>query len=226
MVFDSKQAPDSIMTALQADHMFDSKSYLDSDARAGFVGILLAAGSGMRFDPSGNHDKLRQSLPEGCSVAVAAARNLLAAVPKVVAVVRPGAAALTDELTRLGCEVAICDDAADGMASSLVHALSLTLGAAGWVIALADMPRVQPATITALVDAVGAGAHIAAPSYHGLRGNPVAFGPAHLPNMLLLTGDEGARRLLQTYFVTEIMVEDPGVRLDIDTPADLRRLTT
>lgn len=196
-----------------------------SDACSGFVGILLAAGSGKRFDPSGMEDKLRQSLPEGHSVAAAAAINLLAAVGNVVAVVRPGACALAEELAALGCEVAVCDDAADGMASSLVHALSMTRDASGWVIALADMPRVQPHTITALMDAVRAGAEIAAPSYHGLRGNPVAFGPAHLPNMLRLTGDEGARRLLQTYFVTEIMVEDPGVRLDIDTVADLRRLS-
>lgn len=191
---------------------------------AGFVGILLAAGSGVRFDPSGNQDKLCQSLPEGQSLAGAAAVNLLAAVGKVVAVVRPGAPVLAAELARLGCEVAVCDDAADGMASSLVHALTLTRDASGWVIALADMPRVQPSTITALIDAVCAGADIAAPSYHGLRGNPVAFGPAHLPHMLRLTGDEGARRLLQTYFVTEIMVEDPGVRLDIDTLGDLRKL--
>ena len=214
---DSLSSPDRIPAGSDNRH--------GVDPRAGFVGILLAAGSGVRFDPSGTADKLCQSLPEGHSVAGAAAVNLLAAVGRVVAVVRAGAPVLAGELARLGCNVAVCDDAADGMASSLVHALSLTRDASGWVIALADMPRVQPATITALIDAVCAGAHIAAPSYHGLRGNPVAFGPAHLPHMLRLTGDEGARRLLQTYFVTEIMVEDPGVRLDIDTVADLRRLS-
>lgn len=191
---------------------------------ASFVGILLAAGSGVRFDPRGIEDKLRQALPEGKNVAVAAALNLLAAVPTVLAVVRPGAPALAAELGRLGCDVVVCEAAADGMASSLVHALSQTRGAAGWVIALADMPRVQPATITALIDAVCRGAEIAAPSYHGVRGNPVAFGPALLPDLLRLTGDEGARRLMQTYFVTEIMVEDAGVRLDVDTLDDLRRL--
>ena len=217
MSSDSPSSPDCILAG--SDHRHGV------DPHAGFVGILLAAGSGLRFDPSGAADKLCQSLPDGRSVADAAAVNLLAAVDRVVAVVRPGVPALAAELVRLGCEVAVCDDAADGMASSLVHALSLTRDASGWVIALADMPRVQPSTITALIDAVCAGAHIAAPSYHGLRGNPVAFGPAHLPHMLRLSGDEGARRLLQTYFVTEIMVEDPGVRLDIDTVADLRRLS-
>lgn len=195
------------------------------DTGSGFVGILLAAGSGKRFDPCGNEDKLRQTLPEGRSVAAAAAMNLLAAIPKVIAVVRPNASVLAEELSGLGCEVVICDDAADGMGSSLVYALTLTSKASGWVIALADMPRVQSATITALIDAVRAGADIAVPSYHGLRGNPVAFGLAHLPNLLRLSGDEGARRLLQAYLVTEIMVDDPGVRLDIDTVADLRRVS-
>lgn len=190
-----------------------------------FVGILLAAGSGMRFDPSGSQDKLLQKLPDGRSIAVAAADSLLSAVPNVIAVVRPGATGLAYELSAIGCEVVVCNDAHNGMASSLVHALTLTSDAAGWVVALADMPRVLPSTITSLIDAVSGGADIAVPSYHGLRGNPVAFGPAHLPNMLRLTGDEGARRLLEQFFVTEIMVEDPGVRLDIDTPTDLRRVT-
>lgn len=214
----------------ESAHFLDSRTIArpaepSLDRHTGFVGILLAAGSGMRFDPSGIRDKLCQPLPEGRSVAAAAAANLLAAVPTVVAVVRPGATVLCAELSALGCEVLVCDDAADGMASSLVHALSRTRSAAGWVIALGDMPRVRPATIGALIEAVGRGADIAAPSFHGLRGNPVAFGPAHLPDMLRLTGDEGARRLLHAYFVTEIMVEDPGVRQDIDTVADLRRLS-
>lgn len=197
----------------------------DTDAHSGFVGISLAAGSGKRFDPSENEGKLRQTLPEGRSVAAAAAINLLAAVEREAAVVRPGADKLAGELSHQGCEVVICADAANGMASSLVHSLALTRAASGWVIALADMPRVQAATITALIDAVRAGADIAVPFHQGLRGNPVAFGLAQLPNMLRLSGDEGARRLIQKYFVTEIMVDDPGVRLDIHTVADLRRVS-
>lgn len=188
------------------------------------TGLLLAAGSGTRFDPVGVTDKLRQTLPEGRSVAATSAANLLTVLPRVVAVVRPGAGALALELAELGCEVITCDDAASGMASSLVHGLTHTRDAGGWVIALADMPRVAPSTIAALAEAIDNGADIAVPTYHGVHGNPVAFAPTHLEYLLQLRGDEGARSLLKKFFVSEIIVEDPGVRLDIDTPADLQRL--
>lgn len=188
------------------------------------VGLLLAAGSGMRFDPSGAQNKLQHRLANGRGVAANAAANLLAAVPRVVALVRPGASALALELAQQGCEILVCEDARNGMANSLVLGLTHTIDAPGWVIALADMPRIQPATISALADAVQHGADIAVPTFHGLRGNPVAFARTHLPYLLRLTGDEGARSLLKKFFVTEIIVEDAGVRLDIDTPADLLRL--
>lgn len=187
------------------------------------VGLLLAAGRGRRFDPTGRHDKLRQVLPDGRTVAGTAAENLLAAVPHVVAVLRPDAAALALDLKRLGCEILICENADDGMAASLVAGLAHTANASGWVIALADMPCVQPATLRALIAALGLGAAITVPICHGRRGNPVAFGPTYLPDLLRLQGDQGARSLLQQFAVTEIPVDDPGVHQDIDAPADLQR---
>lgn len=186
------------------------------------VGILLAAGLGKRFDPDGVQDKLLQTLPGGAAVAVASAKNLLTVLRRVVAVVRADNQELARQLQEVGCTVTPCTNAEEGMAASLVHALSQAQDASGWVIALADMPYVRPTTISALADALGGGAHIAAPSYHGERGNPVAFDRVHLPALLLLRGDEGARRLLKSHPVTEVAVDDPGIREDIDTPADLR----
>ena len=188
-----------------------------------YVGILLAGGRGVRFDPSGTLDKLQQLLPDKRSVAAMAATNLLGVLPQVVAVVRPGAGTLARELGQLGCEVVVCDNAASGMACSLLRGLLHAPDAAGWVIALADMPFVQPATILALVAALAAGAEIAVPVYQGIRGNPVAFASARLPALLQLTGDEGARSILKKSCVTEVRVLDPGVRQDIDTPGDLRQ---
>jgi molybdenum cofactor cytidylyltransferase len=92
---------------------------------------------------------------------------------------------------------------------------------AAWLVALGDMPHVAPATLSALADALAAGASIAAPVMGGRRGNPVGFGHVHLAALLALEGDQGARRLLQSCPVTEVPVEDPGIFRDIDTPADL-----
>lgn len=185
------------------------------------VGILLAAGKGARFDPAGVQNKLLQRLPGGLEVAVASAKNLLAAVPSVIAVVRPGSEVLAASLRAVGCHVAVCPNADEGMAASLVHALSLACDARGWVIALADMPHVKSTTIDMLAAAVANGAAIAAPVMHGKRGNPVAFGREHLAALLQLRGDEGARHLLRNHPVTQVIVDDPGILQDIDTPGDL-----
>jgi molybdenum cofactor cytidylyltransferase len=187
------------------------------------VGILLAAGRGRRFDPSGSRNKLLQPVAGGEPVAVASARTLLAVLPKVIAVVRPGDDGVAEALRALGCDVTVCPQADQGMGASLAHAVGHSLPAAdSWLIALADMPHLRQSTVTAVAAAVAGGAVIAAPVSGGKRGNPVAFGAACLPQLLALGGDEGARRILKLHPVTEVSVDDPGIFQDIDLPADLR----
>nr|WP_314545485.1 nucleotidyltransferase family protein [uncultured Massilia sp.] len=197
------------------------------EAPLSVVGILMAAGRGRRFDPAGQRNKLLQPLAHagGEPVVVASARKLLAAVPRVVAVVPPGDGGVAALLAGLGCEVTVCADADSGMAASLTHAIRHSLSLAptpdGWLVALGDMPHVAPATLAALAAALAGGAPIVAPVMEGKRGNPVGFGRLHLDALLALEGDQGARRLLQTCPVTEIPVGDMGIFRDIDTPDDL-----
>jgi molybdenum cofactor cytidylyltransferase len=153
---------------------------------------------------------------------VAALRNLRAATAEVVAVVR---AADDDAQRRLrellraeGAGIATCADADSGMGHSLACGVRARADAAGWLVALADMPAVAPATIAAVRDAVAAGAEAAAPVHRGRRGHPVGFGRACLGELLALTGDAGARSVLQRHPPLPIDVDDPGCLLDIDTP--------
>jgi len=189
------------------------------------IGILLAAGRGRRFDPLGQRNKLLQPLPEagGEPVVVASARKLLSLFDTVIAVVPPDDGGVGPLLSAAGCEVTTCPDADTGMAASLVHAIrhSLSYDPQAWLVALGDMPHVAPSTLRLLADALKSGAGIAAPLLEGRRGNPVGFGRVHLDALLALSGDQGARRLLQTCPVTEVAVADPGIFRDIDTPADL-----
>lgn len=186
------------------------------------VGILLAAGSGRRFDATGARNKLLQTLPGGDTVVAASARSLLAALPKVIAVVGPVDTGVAAQLEALGCEVTVCPDAGTGMGASLAHAISHSCPTAdAWLIALGDMPHVRPSTHAALAAALAAGADIAAPVTEGRRGNPVAFSHRHLPALLALDGDEGARRIVKSGRVTEVEVGDLGIFSDVDTPADL-----
>jgi molybdenum cofactor cytidylyltransferase len=189
------------------------------------VGILLAAGRGRRFDPLGQRNKLLQALPEagGEPVVAASARKLLAVLDTVIAVVPPDDGGVGALLSSIGCELTVCPDADSGMAASLVHAIrhSLPHAPAAWLVALGDMPHVAPATLRLLTEALAAGAPIAAPVMGARRGNPVGFGRVHLPALLALEGEQGARSLLQSCPVTAVPVDDPGIFRDIDTPADL-----
>ena len=109
------------------------------------VGILLAAGRGRRFDPEGRRNKLLQRLPAGDPVVVASARHLLAVLPRVIAVVPAADGGVAAALRALGCEVTVCEQAATGMAASLVHAIRQSLpDADAWLVALGDMPYVAP----------------------------------------------------------------------------------
>jgi molybdenum cofactor cytidylyltransferase len=165
-----------------------------------------------------------QTIPNGDAVVVASAKNMLAAMPRVLAIVRPGADAVATRLRGLGCEIAVCPTADLGMGASLVYGISQSCDSAGWVIALGDMPNVQTPTICALIYAIKQGAQIAVPTFMGTRGNPVAFSRQHFQNLLALGSDEGARSLLRMFPLEEVAVDDAGIFQDVDTVADLKLL--
>ncbi len=183
------------------------------------VGILLAAGSASRFGA----DKLAAALPNGASVGETALQNLAAAVDSVVAVVRPGDSAMARAFAARGARVSVCHNARDGMGASLAWGVRGTAVAAGWIIALADMPWIDPATIARVVAALKDGASFAAPRFQGSRGHPVGIAARFYSELAALSGDEGAKQLLaaNSSSVQLVEVNDAGILRDIDTPADL-----
>ncbi len=185
------------------------------------VGVLLAAGSGTRF----GGDKLIHPLDDGIAIAAHAARNLVACGLDVVAVVRAGDFPLGDMLEQEGCRVTQCADSIKGMGHTLAHGVATAREAGGWVVALADMPRVRPETIARIMAALSEGATIAAPLYRGERGHPVGFSAALRDELLGLSGDTGAKSVLQRHrdAIRLLDCDDPGIVLDIDRKADLDR---
>ena len=186
------------------------------------VGVLLAAGQGTRF----GGDKLLAALADGTPVGVAAARNLAAALDEVIAIVRPEDARLIHLLATTGVAVSRCPAAWKGMGSSLAHAVQASADADGWIVALADMPLVRPATVRAVAAAIAGGAGLVAAAYRGSRGHPVGFARPYGPRLAALTGDAGARDILRAERDRMQLIEcdDPGVLADVDTPADLDTL--
>ncbi|MEI7681351.1 MAG: NTP transferase domain-containing protein, partial [Betaproteobacteria bacterium] len=107
----------------------------------------------------------------------------------------------------------------------LAHAIARRREADGWVIALADMPSIHPATITAVAQALAAGAPLAAPTFEGRRGHPVGISARFVSELLALDGDAGARELMMTHKQEIVLLDgdDAGVLLDIDRREDLPR---
>lgn len=186
------------------------------------TGVLLAAGFGSRFDPQGQHNKLLARMPDGTPVAHESAHRLLQVVTRVLAVVRPGSDALARLLNDAGCDVVFAAGATRGMGASLAAGIDASDDAAGWIVALADMPRIATTTIEAVARTLDEGASLVAPFYGGQRGHPVGFGIEHRDALLALDGDSGAKSLLMSQRVTRVDVLDAGILRDVDTPEDLR----
>jgi molybdenum cofactor cytidylyltransferase len=173
------------------------------------AGILLAAGNSSRFGA----DKLLFPLPDGTPVVVQAARRLRSVIPDLWAVLRPEQEAVASLLQAEGLTLVHCPQAARGMGESLACGVRAT----------ATMPFVRPGTARAVAERIAAGAVLAAPVFQGRRGHPVGFGPPLGASLSSLSGDIGARTLLEQEKdrLELIPVDDPGVLVDIDTPADL-----
>jgi len=203
----------------------------------GVVGILLAAGRGERFggdklltvirtDGTARADAQADARSPGSArefVGVMACRHLLLALPRVVAVVRPDDAALAVALGAAGARIVRCANADAGMGASLACGVQATRDAAGWVVALGDMPWIETSTIARVAAAIADGATVAAPFYRGQRGHPVGFGASCFAALAALAGDEGARSILAAHrdSVVRIDVDDAGTLRDVDRSADL-----
>jgi molybdenum cofactor cytidylyltransferase len=188
------------------------------------VGVLLAAGLGTRYDPTGDCLKLLQPAPSGqhagVPIVAAAARNLRSAVERTLAVVRPRDDPHQGELHELleheGCELVICEQAQHGMGASLACGIRASMNADAWIVALGDMPAITRASIAAVVDALRAGHVTAAPVYRGQRGHPVGFSSRCLSALMASEGDRGARAVLEEFTPHLIAVDDHGILVDID----------
>lgn len=94
------------------------------------------------------------------------------------------------------------------------------------IIALADQPTISRSVVDSLVrEWQTARADIVAPLYHGERGHPVLFNASVFPELKLLTGDRGAREVIERDpRRVRLLAIDSDVPRDVDTREDLAAL--
>ena len=138
-------------------------------------------------------------------------------------VIRPDDTVLAGLFAEAGLATVICHAAEQGMGHSLAAGVAASADAAGWLVVLADMPYIQPASYRAVLDAMLGGATLARPLHDGLPGHPVGFSAEHLDALLALTGDQGGKAILDAHraALVNCPVLDPGVLKDVDLPVQV-----
>jgi molybdenum cofactor cytidylyltransferase len=192
--------------------------------------IILAAGRSTRFaaDQPGT-TKLIAEL-HGKPLVRHVADTALASTARPVIVVTGHARGLVqDALAGLPVAFVHNKDYATGLASSLrIGIAAVPSSASGAIILLGDMPLVAADLIHQLIQSfeTAASAEAIVPVMTSRRGNPVLLARSLFPVVALLTGDDGARRLLQQpgIHVVEIAVSGDAASADIDTPEALETL--
>ena len=111
----------------------------------------------------------------------------------------------------------------EGIASSIRRAIaSLPAEAEAALFVVCDQPRLTAGHLDALIDAFAHGAKgPVASGYGDSAGVPALFPRALFPELLLLTGDRGAKSVLTTHGGDLITIAWPDGAFDVDSAPDI-----
>ncbi|HTP12429.1 MAG TPA: nucleotidyltransferase family protein [Bacteroidota bacterium] len=113
----------------------------------------------------------------------------------------------------------------EGMSSSIrmgIASLPSTIDAA--IISLCDQPHLKSSVFNQLMDAfVSSGKSIVASEYDGSPGVPALFANKHFPELSALSGDSGARKIIDAHRGDVELVSFEGGSVDLDTPEEYRQ---
>ncbi len=193
-----------------------------SEAPLRFGAVILAAGESRRM----GSPKALVEIGGRTLIALAAEAALASPAWPVVVVLGAHAEQIRPSLAQLPV-LAIENPAwPEGMASSIragiatLRQFSRSLN--GALVALCDQPAFSPAIIARLVaEQRATGRGIAAARYGGRCGAPALFMKEHFQALAELTGEAGARLLLNDDPARVAAVDLPELAADLDTPEDV-----
>ncbi len=181
--------------------------------------VVLAAGHAARFGDS----KLNQALGDRPLLQHSLAAAQAAFPGRVLLVAGHDAETIIDSSGGLADVVVINPDYSSGQGSSLAVGVSACRDDAdAIVIMLADQPLVTTDALEKLVGAwTGDENHIVASDHEGSPGPPVLFGKGAFDQLCGLTGDSGAKKVIQSGQFDVATVTIGPLGFDVDTPQDL-----
>ncbi len=189
--------------------------------------LVLAAGSSSRM---GANNKLLANVG-GVPMVRSVVNNALASnVASVLVVTGYEGHKVQRALSKCMVEFVQNRDYAAGIAGSLRAGLkALPEETDGVLVMLGDMPFVEPEQINLLINEFMHASEdaIVVPVFDGRPGNPRLWARRYMDAMCECVGDVGARHLIRQFSakVRKVIMNDTHVLTDIDTPAELFRLT-
>jgi molybdenum cofactor cytidylyltransferase len=192
--------------------------------RPRIAAVVLAAGLSSRM----GSNKILAEL-DGKPLLV---RTLLAikasAVDEIVVVTGHQAQEVEAAVAELNVRVVCNPDFAAGLAGSVKVGIAAVAAFEAAFVCLGDMPLVRAQDLDRMIAAysVDDQRDLIVPFLGRKMGNPVLWGRDYFAALQSLTGDRGARGLLEASrdSITEVSVEHEGILLDADTPEALAKI--
>jgi molybdenum cofactor cytidylyltransferase len=185
-----------------------------------FGAVILAAGGSSRMGT------VKQLLElDGRSLigrAVDAARA--AQAHPIVVVLGAEAEKVRVQIARYPILTVLNPEWAEGLSSSIRRGVRALLDSEpdldALLLAPCDQPALSGEIIAQLASFQKSTGRISAARYGGRNGSPAVFGREHFELLQMLTGDEGARGLLNADPDGVVTLDCPALSFDLDTPTD------
>lgn len=189
--------------------------------------VVMAAGRSRRMAP---HNKLLVADSSGITMIARVVDNVLASRARpVLVVVGHMAAQIEQALAGRPVQFVHAAEYAEGLSASLKAGIAaVPADCAAAIVCLGDMPLVTAPMIDRLLSAYDPdeGRLIALPTFRGKQGNPMLWDRRFFPEILGISGDNGARFLLGQHLdsIAEVEMGDDAVLRDFDTTESLATL--
>jgi molybdenum cofactor cytidylyltransferase len=185
-----------------------------------FAAVILAAGMSSRM----GSNKLLADIEGRPLITRTVERVQASGVDEVIVVTGHQASAVRAAVT--GVQLVHNPEFTTGLASSLRAGIEAADGFDAAFICLGDMPLIRPEDLKRMMAAFTPERNIVAPAKMGQLGNPVLWGKVHFAELMALSGDKGARAILEAQRgkIIEVEVSDDSIMLDADTPEALAKI--
>ena len=180
------------------------------------AGLILAAGGSSRMKeskqllPWGEHSLLENVIQTAQNSKLDALYLVLGAASEKI----------KEQINLTGLQVVENKQWKDGLGTSIANGvdfLSKDMAVDGCLILLADQPFISPEYINKMIDAYTVDV-ITASDYNGKAGVPCLFPRRFFPQLVSLSGDRGAGKLLNALEAKVECLKAPVDLRDIDTP--------